>query len=116
MKDYWQNYINGKFVDGGAGVMQVDNPGTGEKFADQALADNDDVDAAVSAAKKVHESGLLTNMRPVERGRMVKKISAYLLENIEEIAPILSMEAGKTLFEAKFEVTNAENRPPDLDK
>ena len=30
MKDYWQNYIDGKFVDGGAGVIQVDNPGTGE--------------------------------------------------------------------------------------
>ena len=66
MKDYWQNYIDGKFVDGGAGVIQVDNPGTGEKLADQAIADNADVDKAVSAAKKVHESGFLTNMRPVE--------------------------------------------------
>ena len=73
MKDYWQNYIDGKFVDGGAGVIQVDNPGTGEKLADQAIADNADVDKAVSAAKKVHESGFLTNMRPVERARMVKK-------------------------------------------
>ena len=107
MKDYWQNYINGKFVDGGAGKIQVDNPGSGEKLADQAIADNNDVDKAVSAALKVHESGFLTNMRPVERGRMVKKIGEYLLENIEEIAPLLSMEAGKTLFEAKFEVTNA---------
>ena len=61
MKDYWQNYINGKFVDGGAGVMQVDNPGTGEKFADQALADNNDVDEAVSAAKKVHDCLLYTS-------------------------------------------------------
>ena len=107
MKDYWQNYIDGKFVDGGAGVIQVDNPGTGEKLADQAIADNADVDKAVSAAKKVHESGFLTNMRPVERARMVKKIGGYLIENLEEIAPLLSMEAGKTLFEAKFEVTNA---------
>ena len=107
MKDYWQNYIDGKFVDGGAGVIQVDNPGTGEKLADQAIADNADVDKAVSAAKKVHESGFFTNMRPVERARMVKKIGAYLVENLEEIAPLLSMEAGKTLFEAKFEVTNA---------
>ena len=107
MKDYWQNYIDGKFVDGGAGVIQVDNPGTGEKLADQAIADNADVDKAVSAAKKVHESGFLTNMRPVERARMVKQIGAYLVENLEEIAPLLSMEAGKTLFEAKFEVTNA---------
>ena len=65
MKDYWQNYIDGKFVDGGAGVIQVDNPGTGEKLADQAIADNADVDKAVSSAKKVNESGFLTNMRPL---------------------------------------------------
>ena len=44
MKDYWQNYINGKFVDGGAGKIQVDNPGSGEKLAYQAIADNNDVD------------------------------------------------------------------------
>ena len=85
MKDYWQNYINGKFVDGGAGKIRVDNPGTGEKLADQAIADNNDVDEAVSAAKKVHESGFLTTMRPVDRARMVKKIGAFLLENIEDV-------------------------------
>ena len=37
-------------------------------------------------------------MRPVERARMVKKIGEHLLENIGEIAPLLSMEAGKTLL------------------
>ena len=57
MKDYWQNYINGKFVDGGAGKIQVDNPGTGEKLADQAIADNNDVDEAVSAAKRYTKVG-----------------------------------------------------------
>ena len=59
MKDYWQNYINGKFVDGGAGVIQVDNPGTGEKLTDQAIADNNDVNEAVSVAKKVQDLMLL---------------------------------------------------------
>jgi len=37
VKDYWQNYIDGEFVDGGAGRLQVDNPGTGEALAEQAI-------------------------------------------------------------------------------
>ena len=107
MKEYWQNYIDGQFIDGGAGKIQVDDPGTGQKLADQALASNKDVDRAVEAATKVHKSCFLTDMRPVERARMVKKIGEYLLEKADEIAPILSREAGKTLFEARLEVTNA---------
>jgi len=107
MKEYWKNYVDGEFIDGGAGKIQVDNPGTGKKLADQALASTADIDRAVTAANRVHQSCFLTDMRPVERARMVKKIGSYISERADEIAPILSMEAGKTLFEAKFEVTNA---------
>ncbi len=85
----------------------VDDPGTGKKLADQALASEKDVDRAVEAATRVHKRCFLTDMRPVERARMVKKIGDYLLEKADEIAPILSREAGKTLFEARLEVTNA---------
>jgi aldehyde dehydrogenase (NAD+) len=48
---YWQNFIDGAFVDGGAGRLEVLDPGTGEKLAEQALADAADVDRAVKAAK-----------------------------------------------------------------
>ena len=39
MKTYWQNYIYGAWVDGRAGRIDVIDPGTGEKLAEQALAD-----------------------------------------------------------------------------
>lgn len=107
IKPYWQNYIDGAFVDGGAGRLDVDNPGTGEKLAEQAIADEADVDRAVKAAKRVHESGWLTDMRPVERGRLVKGIGQYLLDNVDEIAPILTLEAGKPLWEAHVEIQGA---------
>jgi len=32
MKTYWQNYIDGAWVDGRAGRIDVINPGTGEKL------------------------------------------------------------------------------------
>ena len=102
-----RNYIDGAFVDGAAGRITIDDPATGEAFAEQALADAGDVDRAVWAAKRCHESGVLTDMRPVERGRMVGRIGELLLERIDEIAPLLTRESGKPLWEARIEVEGA---------
>lgn len=107
IKAYWQNYIDGELVDGGAGRMNVLDPGTGEKLAEQAIADAKDVDRAVQAAKRVHDSGALSDLRPVERGRMVQKMGQYLLDHIDEIAPVLTLESGKPLWEARVEVEGA---------
>ncbi|MDX8355615.1 aldehyde dehydrogenase family protein [Cognatiyoonia sp. IB215182] len=107
MKTYWQNYIDGTWCDGGAGRIDVINPGTGEKLAEQALADAGDVDRAVMAARRVHLSGALSDLRPVERGRMVRAMGRYLLDHIDEIAPVLTLEQGKPLWEARIEVEGA---------
>lgn len=107
MKTYWQNYIDGAWVDGGAGRIDVFNPGTGEKLAEQAIADAGDVDRAVMAAERVHQSGALSDLRPVERGRMVQAMGRYLLEHIDELAHVLTLEQGKPLWEARIEVEGA---------
>lgn len=104
---FWPNYIDGQWVEGGAGRLTVDDPATGEPLAEQALADAADIDRAVKAAKRVHQSGALTDMRPVERGRMVQAMGRHLLERIDEIAPVLTREAGKPLWEAHLEIEGA---------
>lgn len=107
VKPYWQNYVDGNWIDGGAGRITVFNPGTGEKLAEQALADAGDVDRAVMAARRVHLSGALSDLRPVERGRMVQAMGRYLLDKIDEIAPVLTLEQGKPLWEARVEIEGA---------
>ena len=107
IRQYWQNYIDGEFTDGGSGRLTVDDPGTGRPLAEQAVADAADVDRAVAAARRVHQSRVLAAMRPVERGRMVRAMGDYLLSKIDEIAPILTLEAGKPLWEARIEVEGA---------
>lgn len=107
VKSYWQNYIAGAWCDGGAGRITVDNPGTGQPLAEQAVADAADVDRAVTAAADCHASNVLSNMRPVERGRMVRGMGDYLLSKIDEIAPILALESGKPLWEARIEIEGA---------
>ena len=107
MENYYKNYVDGDWIDGGSGVISVDNPANGEHLADQACADFNDIDKAVKAAKRVHKEGLLTAMRPVERGRMVKKMGEFLLQNAPMISKELTLEAGKPLWESEIEVRGA---------
>ncbi|MEM6973638.1 MAG: aldehyde dehydrogenase family protein [Pseudomonadota bacterium] len=107
IKPYWQNHIDGAWVDGGAGRIAVTDPATGETLAEQALADAHDVDRAAAAAARVHRSGVLRDMRPIERGRMVQAMGRHLTERREEIAAILTREQGKPLWESLIEVGGA---------
>ncbi len=107
IKPYWQNHIDGAWVDGGSGRIDVIDPSTGEKIAEHALASAADVERAVQAAARVHTSGALSAMRPLERGRMVQAMGHYLLAHKEEIARTLTLEQGKPLWEALIEVEGA---------
>ena len=103
----FQNYINGKFVAGGAGRIEVTNPANGQTVGEQALADAVDVDKAVAAAKALHVSGKFSALRPVERGRMVQKMGQYLLQHKDKLAELLSLEQGKPLWESHIEIEGA---------
>ncbi|MFZ5964238.1 aldehyde dehydrogenase family protein [Thalassococcus sp. BH17M4-6] len=107
MRPYFQNYIDGGWCDGGAGRVDVINPGTGQKLAEQALADAADVDRAVQAARRVHASGVLTALRPIERGRMVQAMGRFLLDHLDALADLLTAEQGKPRWEAEIEVRGA---------
>ncbi len=109
IKPFWQNYIDGDWVDGGAGRLWVDDPGTGERLAEQAMADAADVDRAVTAARRCHQSGVLTDMRPIERGRLVQAMGHWLTAHSDEIANVLTREQGKPLWEAQAELRGAVN-------
>jgi len=107
LKSYWPNYVGGQWIDGGGGRIAVEDPATGETIAEQALADAGDMDKAVAAAQACHESGALSDLRPVERGRMVRRMGEYLLDRIDEIAPVLTLESGKPLWESRVEIEGA---------
>ena len=103
----FQNYINGKFVAGGAGRIEVTNPANSQTVGEQALADAGDVDKAVAAAKALHVSGKFSALRPVERGRMVQNMGQYLLQHKDKLAELLSLEQGKPLWESHIEIEGA---------
>ncbi len=104
---YYQNYVNGQFIDGGAGRLAVDDPSDGSIIAEVALADEADIDKAVQAAKACHLAGDFAALRPVLRGRMVRAMGDYLLAHCDEIATLLCRESGKPYWEAVIEVEGA---------
>lgn len=71
---YHRNYIDGAWVDGGAGRLPIEDPASGEIVGEQALADLDDVDRVVAAARACVESRVSTAMRPNECGHMVHRL------------------------------------------
>ncbi|MBA3449503.1 MAG: aldehyde dehydrogenase family protein [Pseudaminobacter sp.] len=102
-----RNFVDGRWCDGGAGWLEIENPATAENFAVQALADGNDVRTAVASALRCHEAGHLTRLRPVERGRMIRAMGNYLSANTEPAARLLSQETGKPHWEAVIEVKGA---------
>jgi len=105
VKDYWQNYVNGKWVDGGdGGRITLINPATAQPLAQVAQATARDIDAAVAAARAVVKSRALVKMNPIDRGRMVVRMGQLLRERKQEIARLVSIDAGKPISEAMGEV------------
>jgi len=105
MKSYWQNYIDGKYVDSVSGNrIEVDNPATGEVIAEIARAEAADVDLAVQAARRCFESRALFDLRPVNRARMLRDVASILRRRMDEIGHVICMESGMALEDAVDQV------------
>jgi phenylacetaldehyde dehydrogenase len=94
--------IDGKWVAAASGkTFPVYNPATGEVIANVAEGDKEDVDRAVSAARRAFESGPWRKMSPSARGRLMWKLADLLEANTEEFATLESLDNGKPLAVAR---------------
>ena len=88
--------IGGQWVDAASGkTFPVQNPATGEVIAHVAEGDRQDIDRAVKAARRAFESGAWPRLTPSERGRLVWKLGDLILEHLEELAELESLDNGK---------------------
>ena len=105
IKSHWQSYINGKWVDSvSGGTIDVEDPATGEKIAEIARADVEDVDRAVMAARECFESRALINMRPINRARMLIDVARELRRRQDEIAEVICYESGMGMVDSVDQV------------
>lgn len=91
-------FIGGKFVPALSGkTMATYNPATGEKLCDFAACGVEDVNVAVSTARKVFESGVWSRMHPTARKKILLHFAALIQENGDELALMESLDSGKPL-------------------
>ncbi|CAK9150885.1 unnamed protein product [Ilex paraguariensis] len=89
-------FINGEFVDSISGrTFETRDPRTGEVIARIAEGDKKDVDLAVEAARYAFDHGPWPRLPGCERGRIMLKFAELIEENIEELAALESIDAGK---------------------
>ena len=98
-----QLFIDGVWGPSAAGrTIPVVNPATGKEIGTVAFAEKADLDRALEAADKGFKVWRKTSA--FDRAKLMRKAAALLRERAEAIAPIMTMENGKTLSEAKGEV------------
>jgi phenylacetaldehyde dehydrogenase len=97
-----QLFIGGRWVDAASGeTFTTPNPATGADLATVAAGGPEDIDRAVRAARVAFEEGPWSRMTPSERGRVVWKIGDLILEHVEELAELESLDNGKPLAVAR---------------
>jgi phenylacetaldehyde dehydrogenase len=93
--------IDGKWVMAKSGkTFDVQDPATEQKLATVAEGDAADVDAAVKAARRALD-GPWGKMSPSARGRMIHKIGDLILEHLDELAQLESLDNGKPFSVAR---------------
>jgi acyl-CoA reductase-like NAD-dependent aldehyde dehydrogenase len=100
----------GAFIDGAerrntGAPLPVTNPADGQVFAEVAGGTAQDVRAAVAAARRAFPgwSALAVSKRGAILGRAAHHVEAH----VDELVPLLTREQGKTLRDARIEITKA---------
>ncbi|HEY6768197.1 MAG TPA: aldehyde dehydrogenase family protein [Candidatus Sulfotelmatobacter sp.] len=95
--------IDGQWVEG-ANKFDTINPATGEVLAQVASASAEDVDRAVSAARRALEDakGPWRKMSGSERGRLIWNLADLVEKNIDAFAELETLDNGKPIFESRY--------------
>ncbi|MBX8783103.1 NAD-dependent succinate-semialdehyde dehydrogenase [Ochrobactrum sp. GRS2] len=91
----WRNAQSRRTID-------VFNPATGEVIGKVAHAEKVDLDAALDAAAKGFK--IWSASSPFDRSKFMRRAADLLRERADAIAPILTLEQGKPVAEAKGEI------------
>lgn len=99
--DHTNLLINGQFVDAVSGkTFPTFDPRTGDVIAHVAEAEEEDVNRAVTAARKAFDEGPWPKMTAYERSRIMLRFADLLEKHKDEIAQLETWDNGKTYEQA----------------
>lgn len=94
-------FVNGHWIENGA-TFPVLNPSSGEKIADVTDLGIEDVSLAIDGAYAAKTAWAERTGK--DRGSILRKWYELMVENVDDLATILTAEMGKPFAEAKGEV------------
>ena len=97
-----ENYVNGKWIGGSAGHIEVLNPANGTLVAKTVNGSAENARDAVEAAAVAFKSW--SKMPAKERASYLRKWHDLILENTDDLGALMTAEQGKPLSEAIGEV------------
>jgi len=97
-----RNFIDGEWVSGGAGTIDVTNPANGELVTKTANGDAADATRAVEAAATAFKSW--SRVPAKQRAVLLRDWFNLLMANAEDLGAIMTAEQGKPLYESIGEI------------
>jgi acyl-CoA reductase-like NAD-dependent aldehyde dehydrogenase len=94
-------FIDGQFVPAASGRTFADIAGRdGSTIADVAEGDTEDVDRAVSAARRAFDDRRWSDRSPIDRKRVLLRLAERIREQRDELALLESLDVGKPIRDA----------------
>ncbi|MBB6093513.1 aldehyde dehydrogenase (NAD+) [Povalibacter uvarum] len=104
MKQY-DHYIDGRTAQPSSGAyFPTDNPYTGEAWAEVARGNSEDVNEAVSAAKRAFSEGAWGRLTASQRGALMRRLADLIVEHAPRLAQIEQRDNGKLVAEVNAQV------------
>ena len=97
-----QAFLDGEYVDAASGeTFDCVSPSTGRTIAQVAACDAEDVDRAVSGARRAFESGVWSRLAPKQRKRVLLRFAELILEHRDELALLETLDVGKPIRDSR---------------
>jgi aldehyde dehydrogenase (NAD+) len=100
VKERYQMFVGGKFVDGSGDDLKTINPATEAGLSVVSTASAADVDTAVSLARKAYDD-VWSTMPGAERGKYLFRIARGIAERTRELAVVETLDNGKPIRESR---------------
>jgi succinate-semialdehyde dehydrogenase/glutarate-semialdehyde dehydrogenase len=100
-----QLYVGGRWVDGAEGTLAVEDPSTGDTIAEVADAGPEQAAEALAAAHERRAEWAAH--APRERGEILRRAYELMIERIDDLALVMTLEMGKPIAESEAEVKYA---------
>jgi acyl-CoA reductase-like NAD-dependent aldehyde dehydrogenase len=93
-------YIDGQWTAGRGGSMTTISPATEKSIAEISLADESDIDRAVTSARKSYDT-VWSRMSGAERGKYLFRIARLIQERAREFAVAETLDNGKPIRDTR---------------